>query len=92
MMSYRIKFDCIDIDDKHMSPDLSPLLSSLLLSSDFHVTYSDTSCSPSIETEQSRATAEKASRGVSEDAKAPIGFIEVQHLLLHSILILDVPG
>ena len=31
-----------------------------------------------IETENSRAAAEKASRGIQEDAKAPIGFIEVK--------------
>ena len=31
-----------------------------------------------IETENSRAAAEKASRGIAEDAKAPIGFIEVR--------------
>lgn len=32
-----------------------------------------------IETENSRAAAEKASRGIAEDAKAPIGFIEVRN-------------
>jgi hypothetical protein len=73
-MSYRFAFDFIDIDDYHLTSDSSPLLSSIL-----HVTFSETSSTPSIETEQSRATAEKASRGVSEDAKAPIGFVEVRH-------------
>lgn len=34
-----------------------------------------------IETENSRAAAEKASRGIQEDAKAPIGFIEVSHFM-----------
>jgi hypothetical protein len=74
MILYRITFDRVDIDDNHMTSDSSPLLSSIL-----RVTFSDISSTPSIETEQSRATAEKASRGVSEDAKAPIGFVEVRH-------------
>ena len=32
----------------------------------------------SIETESSRQAAEKASRGLAEDVKAPIGFVEVK--------------